>query len=69
MAIKFRRKRTSIKIVKYAIYLYLSGLSLREKGVGRSHEAVRRWVKRLGLRRNRVEKPKARAKAETIYIA
>jgi len=57
------------------LYLYLSGLSLRkiaerlrEKGVGRSHEAVRRWIKRLGLRRNRVEKPKARAKPGTTIL-
>ncbi|RLE59655.1 MAG: hypothetical protein DRJ32_04245 [Thermoprotei archaeon] len=41
MTLKFRRNRTPIKIVKYAIYLYLSGLSLRkiaerlrDKGVG-----------------------------------
>ena len=41
----------------YAIYLYLSGLSLRQTaraleahGIRRSHEAVRRWVHRLAHR-------------------
>jgi len=57
------------------LYIYLSGLSLRkiaerlrDKGVWRSHEAIRRWIKRLGLRRNRVEKPKARAKPGTTIL-
>lgn len=45
------RERTPIEIVLYAIYLYLSGLSLRQTartlvsiGVKRSREAVRKWV-------------------------
>ena len=48
------RERTPLEVVLYAIYLYLSGLSLRQvaraleaAGVSRSHEAVRRWVHRL----------------------
>ena len=51
------RERTPIEMVFYAIYLYLSGLSLRQTaralealGVARSHEAVRRWVHRLAGR-------------------
>ena len=57
------------------LYLYLSGLSLRRiaerlrsKGIERSHEAIRRWVKRLGLKENRVEKPKANVKASTTIL-
>jgi len=49
-----QRARTPIKLVIYAIYLYLSGLSLRQTaralasiGFARSHEAVRKWVHRL----------------------
>ena len=48
------RERTPLEITLYAIYLYLSGLSLRQTartlraiGISRSHEAVRRWVHRL----------------------
>ena len=49
------RERTPLEIILYAIYLYLSGLSLRQTarvlasiGVERSHEAVRLWVHKLG---------------------
>ena len=48
------REQTPLEITLYAIYLYLSGLSLRQTartlralGVSRSHEAVGRWVHRL----------------------
>ncbi len=49
-----QRARTPIELVIYAIYLYLSGLSLRQTaralasiGFARSHEAVRKWVHKL----------------------
>ena len=49
------RERTPIELMLYAIYLYLSGLSLRQTartlasiGVKRSREAVRKWVHRFG---------------------
>ena len=48
------RERTPHEIVLFAIYLYLSGLSLRQTartlkalGINRSHEAVRKWVHKL----------------------
>lgn len=48
------RERTPPEIQLYSIYLYLSGLSLRQTartlealGISRSHEAVRQWVRRL----------------------
>ena len=51
------REQTPIEIAFYAIYLYLSGLSLRQTsralqalGSARSHEVVRRWVHRLAGR-------------------
>ena len=51
----FQRRRTPYGIVLRAINLYLSGMSLRQVakeleklGVKRSHEAVRRWLKKLG---------------------
>jgi len=51
----FQRQRTPYNIVLYAIYLYSSGLSLRQvakelekRGVKRSYEAIRQWVIRLG---------------------
>lgn len=49
----FQRDRTPLQIVAYAIYLYLSNLSLRKaaEAVGifseRSHEAVRQWLHRF----------------------
>jgi len=56
----FRRQRTPYNIVLDAIHLYSLGLSLRqvarelEKSARRSHEAVRRWLAKLGknARRN-----------------
>ena len=63
----FLRQRTPYSIVLYAINLYLSGLSLRQvveelekKGVRRSREAVRKWLKRFGIeaRKTRVKKHK-----------
>ena len=51
------RERTPLEIVLYAIYLYLSGLSLRQTartlasiGIARSHEAVRLWVHKLAAK-------------------
>jgi len=51
------REQTPIEMVFYAIYLYLSGLSLRQTsralqtlGFARSHEAVRQWVHRFADR-------------------
>jgi len=51
------RERTPIEVVLYAIYLYLSGLSLRQTartlasaGVARSHEAIRLWVHKLAAK-------------------
>ena len=51
------RERTPLEVTLYAIYLYLSGLSLRQTartlraiGISRSHEAVRRWIHRLASR-------------------
>ena len=51
----FRRQRTPCNIVLDAIYLYSLGLSLRQvarelekRSVKRSHEAVRRWLAKLG---------------------
>ncbi|MEM3693213.1 MAG: hypothetical protein QXI39_04240 [Candidatus Bathyarchaeia archaeon] len=49
----FERDRTPRQIVAYAIYLYLSGLSLRKDSkaislfLPRSHESVWRWVHRF----------------------
>ena len=46
----FLRRRTPLPVVAYALYLYLSGLSLRRvcraisPFIRRSHEAVRRWL-------------------------
>ena len=51
------RERTPIEVTLYAIYLYLSGLSLRQTartlraiGISRSHKTVRRWIRRLASR-------------------
>ena len=66
------RERTPIEIVFYAIYLYLSDLSLRRTaralqalGVTRSHEAVRRWVYRLA---GRAEELILDEKADTAIV-
>ena len=66
------RERTPIEIVFYAIYLYLSGLSLRQTsralqalGVARSHEAVRLWVHRLT---SRAEKLVLSERAEVAIV-
>jgi len=49
------RERTPLEVILYAIYLYLSGLSLRQTarvlasiGVERSYEVVRLWVHKFG---------------------
>ena len=50
----FIRDRTPIWIVAYAVYLYLSGLSLRRVSralsffIVRSHQSIWRWVHRFG---------------------
>ena len=66
------RERTPIEMVFYAIYLYLSGLSLRQTsralqalGFARSHEAVRRWVHRFA---GRAEKLVMNEKANTAIV-
>jgi len=66
------RERTPIEIVFYAIYLYLSDLSLRQTsralqalGFARSHEAVRRWVHRFA---GRAEKLVMNEKANTAIV-
>ena len=46
----FLRERTPLSVVAYALYLYLSGLSLRRSAeaisvfVDRSYEVVREWL-------------------------
>ena len=66
------RERTPIEIVFYAIYLYLSGLSLRQTsralqalGLSRSHEAVRQRVHRLA---DRAEKLVMSKRADTAIV-
>jgi len=62
------RERTPIEIVLYAIYLYLSALSLRQTsrtlksiGIKRSHEAIRKWVQKFSTHaRQLIAKTKAR---------
>ena len=61
-----QRARTPIKLVIYAIYLYLSGLSLRQvertlktAGIDRSREAVRKWIHRFGSLSLKLLTPKA----------
>lgn len=49
-----KRERTSLPFVLYGVYVYLCSNSLRrasrilEPFIERSHEAIRRWVQRLG---------------------
>ena len=62
------REQTPIEIVLYAIYLYLSALSLRQTsrtlksiGIKRSHEAIRKWVQKFSTHvRQLIAKTKAR---------
>jgi transposase-like protein len=50
----FKRDRTPLAIVAYALYLYLSGLSLRKDSRAisflypRSHQSIWRWLHRFG---------------------
>ena len=50
----FERIRTPLWIVGYALYLYLSGLSLRKDSraisffLPRSHQSIWRWLHRFG---------------------
>jgi len=50
----FERIRTPLWVVGYAIYLYLSGLSLRKDSraisffLPRSHQSIWRWLHRFG---------------------
>ncbi len=71
----FRRQRTPYNIVLDAIYLYSLGLSLRQvarelekRGVRRSHEAVRRWLAKLGksARRNTRESREAYSRVQRL---
>jgi putative transposase len=56
MLLKFIRNRTSTIIVRYSLYLYFLGLSLRNtskalehfKDQHRSHVAVWEWIQRFG---------------------
>jgi transposase-like protein len=51
---RFERDRTPLAIVAYALYLYLSGLSLRKDSRAislfllRSHQSIWRWLHRFG---------------------
>ena len=67
------RQRTPYNIVLQAINFYLSGLSLRQTakelektGVERSREAVRKWLKKLGIAARKTEaKEKPRKESAT----
>ena len=65
----FQRQRTPYNIILEAIYLYSSGLSLRQvakelekRGVKRSREAVRKWVLKLRKRPEKRESKKQKKK-------
>ena len=65
----FQRQRTPYNIILEAIYLYSSGLSLRQvakelekRGVKRSREAIRKWVLKLRKRPEKRESKKQKKK-------